>query len=77
MNRQNNINHRANLRLKRLFYLSRAAIWKNPVSYDLIDVIQQKMNRLIKTWKSDRLAALNNKLSKPAFKLSNTRNSAS
>ena len=72
MNRQNTVNRRAKIRLKRLFYLSRAAIWKNPVSYDLIEGIHQKMNRLIKTWKSDRLTEINNKIKKEDYNLSNS-----
>ncbi|HPE74694.1 MAG TPA: hypothetical protein PLC80_01320 [Draconibacterium sp.] len=71
MNHQKVINHRAKLRLKRLFYQSRAAMCETPVNYNLIDDIQQKMNRLLKMWKSDSVAGTAKKHKKATYKLSN------
>jgi hypothetical protein len=48
--------HRANIRLKRLVYDSRAAFWEIPTNYELIEVIELKMSKLIKVLNSDRLA---------------------
>jgi hypothetical protein len=70
MNRQIIINHRANLRLKRLVYQSRLEFMQQPVDFKLIDAMQQKMNRLLKTWKSDRVAANAKKHEKDGCKLS-------
>lgn len=71
MNRQNIINHRENLRLKRLFYHSRIIMLQNPVDFNLIAAIQQKMNRLLKSWKSANVTESSENKFKSGFELSN------
>ena len=61
MNRKKVIIHRAEIRFKRLFYLSRIVFSETPVNYDLIVAISLKMNRLIKVIESD-MVAVNGKI---------------
>ncbi len=53
MNRQQVTRHRALLRLKVLFYKSRAAFWGKQIDYNLLRIIVLKMNKLLNMIGSD------------------------